>query len=243
MTEGSVDGAGEPWRVWAERYARVVDEVKRACERARRDPASVRIVTVSKGQSIVKISGAIRAGLRVFGESRPQEFREKWSFLKDLAEIEWHFVGHLQENKVRHVVGFCELIHSVDNLRLARAIAVRAQQLGVQAPVLLQVNVSGEATKGGVAPGEVLDLSGRMAGLEGVQLSGLMTLAPHGGEEDSRWVFRHLAELAREVDGAGIAGVSMEHLSMGMTNDYRVAVEEGATIIRVGRAILGQRRK
>ncbi len=226
----------------ANRYAGVVDEVRRACERTGRDPADVRIVTVSKGQPVVRISQAFRAGLRVFGESRPQEFREKRSFLDGLAEIEWHFIGRLQDNKVRHLVGLCHLIHSVDRIGLARAISARAQQVGVQAGVLLQVNVSGEASKAGVRPSDVVDLVARMAEMEGLQLRGLMTLAPHGEQEDSRWVFRRLAELAGEVDQAGIAGISMQHLSMGMTNDYQVAVEEGATIVRVGRAILGPRR-
>lgn len=226
----------------ARRHDEVATRVRDACRRTGRDEDSVRIITVTKGQPLIKVSRALSAGLRVFGESRPQEFREKHSFLEDVSGIQWHFIGPLQANKVRHVVGLCSLLHSVDNLDLARAVDHRAGALGIQADALLQVNASGEASKQGVAPGEVLDTVREISRLEGIRLLGLMTMAPYGDPGAARSVFRTVACLAEEVAEAGIEGVSMDELSMGMTDDYQVAVEEGATLVRVGRAILGPRR-
>ncbi len=224
------------------RHAEVAIRVREACRRVGRDESSVRIITVTKGQPMIKTSRALSAGLRVFGESRPQEFRSKHSLLEDVADIRWHFIGPLQANKVKHVVGLCSLLHSVDTLSLARAVAERAGALGIRADILLQVNASGETSKQGVAPGEVVNAAREIATLEGVRLLGLMTMAPYGDSGAARCVFRKVASLAEEVREAGIRGVLMDELSMGMTDDYQVAVEEGATLVRVGRAILGPRR-
>jgi pyridoxal phosphate enzyme (YggS family) len=222
----------------AGRLEKVVTRMRAAAERAGRDPAAVTLVAVSKAFPTDVILEGIGAGLTDFGENRAQELRAKVTTIGDRAR--WHFVGHLQTNKVRHVVGSVALVHSVDRYGVAEAIARRARSLGIVQEVLIEVNVAGERTKHGVAPDEAVALAAAADALVGVGVRGLMTMPPPARDpEQVRPYFRTLAELhgslLQRVPRAG-------ELSMGMSGDFEVAIEEGATIVRVGEAIFGPRR-
>ena len=221
----------------AARYEAVRRQVADAADIAGRDPSDVRIVAVTKTVGLDEIAQAVEAGVCDFGENRVQEFLGKYGLF---PTVDWHFIGTLQTNKVKDVVRRACLIHSVDSLRLLDEIDRRAGQAGVVQRVLLQVNVSGEASKHGFEPGELRDALVEASRLPHVEVRGLMTMAPFGRPEDSRWVFRELKELRDSLREMPLNGVELDELSMGMSSDYRVAVEEGATIVRVGRAIFGR---
>jgi len=221
----------------AERYRAVRRAVADAADAAGRDPDEITIVAVTKNVGIAEIKQAYAAGIRDFGENRVQEFVGKHGLF---PEVRWHFIGTLQSNKVKDVVGRAALIHSVDSVGLLSRIDRIASERGVVQPVLLQVNVSGEATKHGFRPEDVEDALRAASGMRAVRVEGLMTIAPLAKPEQVRWVFRGLADLFASLSSLRFNGVEMRELSMGMTNDYRVAIEEGATIIRVGRAIFGK---
>lgn len=221
----------------ATRYEAVRRQVADAADCAGRSPDDVAIVGVTKTVGIPEIGAAIAAGMRDFGENRAQEFTGKQALF---PQVRWHFIGTLQTNKVKDVVGKAALIHSVDSPHLLDHVARRAEQLEVVQPLLLQVNVSGEGSKHGVEPGELRELLVEASSLPGVEVRGLMTMAPFGRPEDARWVFRSLRELATSLSALRLNGVELEELSMGMTNDFKVAVEEGATMVRIGRAIFGR---
>ena len=218
--------------------AEVQRRIEHACERAGRDASSVTLVAVSKTWPTEVLMVALAAGQLHLGENRAQELEHKAQALGG-STVQWHFVGHLQSNKVRQVVGRAELIHSVDRFGLAEAISRRAASLGLVQSVLIEVNVSGEATKGGVEPARCRSLAGEAAGLPGIEVRGLMTMAPFSDQpEDSRPFFGELASL-RDLVLADVPGAS--ELSMGMTRDFEVAIEEGATLVRVGEAVFGPR--
>ncbi|WP_267192538.1 YggS family pyridoxal phosphate-dependent enzyme [Parvivirga hydrogeniphila] len=223
--------------VIAERYRAVRRAVADAADAAGRDPDDITIVAVTKNVGVAEIRQAIAAGIRDFGENRVQEFLGKYGLFPD---VRWHFIGTLQSNKVKDVVGRAVLIHSVDSVDLLARIDRIASERGVVQPVLLQVNVSGEATKHGFAPEEVEDALKAAAEMGSVRVDGLMTIAPLARPEQVRWVFRGLADLFASLSALRFNGTEMHELSMGMTNDFRVAIEEGATIVRVGRAIFGK---
>jgi pyridoxal phosphate enzyme (YggS family) len=211
-------------------------DVRRRIEAAATN--EVLLVAISKTWPADVCLEAIEAGAEVLGENRAQEFRDKYAVLTGRAR--WHFVGHLQTNKVRHVVGAAELIHSVDRFGLAEAIDKRARSLGIVQDVLIEVNVSGEASKNGIEPARAGGLIERIDALPGVAVRGLMTMPPLTPDpEDSRPYFKDLAALR---DSIGDRHPDVLHLSMGMTRDFEVAIEEGATIVRVGEAIFGSRR-
>lgn len=217
------------WDV-ARGLAETRERIARACARAGRDPAKVTLVAVSKTHAPDAVRAAFAAGQRVFGESYAQELAGKAGALADL-DLEWRMIGHLQRNKVKLVVAAGAAIDSVDSPRLASAIARRASDRGVRVPVCLQVNVAGEARKSGVAPSGVGALVQHVRALPGLELRGLMTVPP--ADEDPRPYFRALRELAEEHD--------LPELSMGMSGDLETAIEEGATMVRVGTAIFGPR--
>jgi pyridoxal phosphate enzyme (YggS family) len=220
-----------------ESLARVRERVTTAAERAGRNPADVTLVAVSKTFPIDVIQKVIECGAADLGENRAQEFREKVAALGDAAR--WHFVGPLQTNKVRIVVGAAQLIHSVDRLQLAEAISRRAAALDIVQEVLLEVNITGEAAKHGAEPERAVELAVAMHGLGNLTVSGLMTMAPFSDDpETSRPYFRQLAQLRDEV-AAVVPGAT--GLSMGMSRDFEVGIEEGATLVRVGEAIFGSR--
>lgn len=221
----------------AERYARVLDRIAGAAGRAGRDPDEVTLVAVSKTWPADVLKEAAGAGVEVFGENRAQELREKHAVLGD--RVRWHFVGPLQSNKVRHVVGVAELVHSVDRYGLAEAIGRRARSLGVVQDVLIEVNVGGEVTKHGVEPAGAARLAEEVAALEGVAVRGLMAIPPRVADPEAvRPYFRDLVGL-REVVTRSVPEAT--ELSMGMSADFEQAIEEGATIVRVGEAIFGPR--
>ncbi|WP_287152867.1 YggS family pyridoxal phosphate-dependent enzyme [Candidatus Solincola tengchongensis] len=218
-----------------ENLRRVRERIARAAARAGRDPAGVGLVVVSKGRTVAEIREVLAAGHRVLGENRAQELREKMSSIAE--DVEWHFVGHLQTNKVNMVVGKVRLIHSLDSLKLAEAVSSRACRLGTVQEVLVQVNISGEDSKFGVAPEEARGLLERLVELPGLRVRGLMTIAPLWAEgEEARPYFRRLRELRDELK-EDFPAVDLSCLSMGMTQDYEVAVEEGADLVRVGTAV------
>jgi len=187
-----------------------------------------------------RIREAIEAGQKIFGENRVQEALAKYEILGD--DCRWHMVGHLQRNKVKHALRMFELIHSLDSLRLAEEIEKQAGKVGTIAQTLLQVNVSGEETKFGVAEDEVLTLIEKVAELQHVRIMGLMTIGPIVSEpEEVRPYFARLREIFEDIKGRKIPNVEMKYLSMGMTQDFEVAVEEGANMLRIGTAIFGPR--
>jgi pyridoxal phosphate enzyme (YggS family) len=221
----------------ASRFEAVRRAVADAADCAGRSPDDVTIVGVTKTVGIDDIRQAITAGIYDFGENRVQEFLGKYGLFPD---VRWHFIGTLQTNKAKDVVGRAYLIHSVDSLKLLNAIDRKAAELGVVQPVLLEVNVSGEGSKHGFAVPDMTDALVEASRFENVEVRGLMTMAPYARPEEVRWVFRELRELRDSLREMPLNGVELHELSMGMTNDYRVAVEEGATIVRVGRAIFGR---
>ncbi len=221
----------------ASRYEAVRRQVADAADVSGRQPSDVTIVAVTKTVGIAEVRAALTAGLEDFGENRVQEFLGKYGLFPD---AHWHFIGTLQTNKVKDVVGRAWLIHSVDSLHLLAEISRRAEKAGVVQPVLLQVNVSGEESKHGFDCCDVREALIEASRMGSVEVRGLMTMAPFGRPEDARWVFRELRELRDSLREMPLNGVELTELSMGMSNDFRVAVEEGATIVRVGGAIFGR---
>lgn len=221
---------------------RVEERIAEAARRAGRNPDDVTIVGVTKGLPVERVLPGIRAGLTHLGESYVQEALEKYQQLGS-QPVTWHFIGHLQSNKVKQALTMFQWVHSVDSLRLAEEISRRAlQPPAAEVNVLLEVNTSAEETKFGTRPEEAPALAEKVGALPGVRLLGLMTIAPLVADpEEARACFRRLRELARRIESLGLPGVEMTHLSMGMTSDFEVAVEEGATIVRIGTAIFGPR--
>lgn len=223
-----------------ERLDLVRENISAACRRAGRDVSEVELVAVSKTKPVSDIQVVYDAGIREFGENKVQEMNEKQAVLP--SDINWHMIGHLQRNKVKNVVGTTKLIHSVDSIRLAEEISREAQKKQCVADILLEVNVAGEETKFGFTPDETLAAAEEVGRLPGLHVKGLMTSAPFvENAEENRKYFRKLRELAVDIRKKNIDNVDMVFLSMGMTNDYAVAVEEGATHVRVGTAIFGNR--
>lgn len=211
--------------------------IRRAALVAGRDPAGVLLIAVAKTWPADAVAEAVRSGVTDIGENRAQELSQKSALLGD--RVRWHFVGALQTNKVRAVVGTAVLVHSVDRIELADAIAGRARSAGISQEVLIEVNVSGEESKNGVETSAALGFAEEVGRLEGVTVRGLMTIPPLAADpEASRPHFRELARLGAELKGR-VAGAS--ELSMGMTGDFEVAIEEGATMIRLGEAVFGPR--
>lgn len=218
---------------------RVRERIKAAAHRAGRRPEEIKLVAVTKTVPPEIIKEAIEGGVDILGENRVQELLQKYHDVPPGPE--WHLIGHLQRNKVKKVIGKVAMIHSLDSWRLAEEISRVAQEKGTVADVLVQVNVAGEATKYGLKPAEVADFIDAAAALPGLAVRGLMTIAPWTGNmEEVRPVFRELKELAGRLKNTA-AGSGMDYLSMGMSGDFEVAVEEGANILRIGSAIFGGR--
>jgi pyridoxal phosphate enzyme (YggS family) len=225
----------------AQNLAKVENQMESAARKAGRDPKSVELVVVSKGVPLEKMVQARGVGAMVFGESRIQEADQKIAVMGHEG-LRWHLIGHLQKNKVRRIFDLFDLIHSVDSLELAEAIHKESVKRDRVMPILVQVNVSGEEAKFGVAPGEVEPLLAGVSKLTGIHVEGLMTIPPlSDNPEDSRRYFARLREIRDGLIKSGIDNVSLDHLSMGMSNDFTIAIEEGATLIRVGSAIFGER--
>lgn len=216
-----------------------------------RRPGAIRLVAAGKGVTAERLNEAIRYGVDIIGENRVQEALDKIDKVDKIREtgtglphqISWHFIGKLQRNKVRDAAGKFDLIHSLDSRPLAEEINKWAEKRGLIQKVLLEVNVGGEETKGGIMPEKALGLIKEVSLYKHISVRGLMIVPPVSSDpEGSRIFFRKLSELAKDITKEGIDRISMEELSMGMSDDFEVAVEEGATMVRIGRAIFGLRR-
>lgn len=218
----------------------VRENIQKACEKAGRSPQEVTLIAVSKTKPLFMLEEAYEAGARDFGENKVQEILEKHPKMPEDARF--HMIGHLQRNKVKQVLPHAVLIHSVDSYRLAEQISQEAGKLGITAKILLEVNVAKEESKFGMMPEDVGEMAGQIAALPHLQIEGLMTIAPFVDDpEKNRPVFRKLYQLSVDIKKKNIDNVNMGVLSMGMTGDYQVAVEEGSTMIRVGTGIFGAR--
>ena len=225
----------------ADNVERVRTRMRQAAERAGRDPRAVRLVAASKTVDAARIRAAIAAGVTILGENYLQETRQKMGQL-GRAGVEWHLIGPLQRNKVRYVFDLFDMMQSLDRLELAEEINRRAERLGRRLPVLLEVNVGGEASKSGWTPTGLLNDVRQLASLPHIQVRGLMTIPPPTPQPDeARPFFRQLRQLRDHLVQEGYDGMTFDELSMGMTADYEVAIEEGATLVRVGTAIFGPR--
>lgn len=221
------------------RLENIKERIKRAAEKNKRDIDSISLVAVSKRHSLEKINLFADQGIHLFGESRVQELTDKYAKRPDLN---WHFIGHLQRNKVKYLMRMenCKLIHSLDSWRLAKEINKRAKKNNRIMPLLLQVNVADEDSKYGITVEKANDFLTKAEKLENINIIGLMTMAPHlSDSEEVRPVFRKLAQLKNDMNKNGF---QLSELSMGMSNDFEVAIEEGSTMVRIGSALFGSRR-
>lgn len=228
-----------------ENLSSIRERIDAACARADRDRRDVHLIAVSKTVPAEIVRQAIESGVRILGENRVQEAAEKIAALKpntSHTETEWHLIGHLQSNKARRAVELFDAIHTIDSLKLAERISQIAGEMNKRMPVFIEVNLGGEASKAGIEPEAVLPLIEAISKLDHLLLKGLMAVPPFfDHEEEVRPYFRRLRGLREEARAAGIAGPAFCDLSMGMSNDFEVAIEEGATFVRVGTAIFGAR--
>lgn len=227
----------------AENIARVQERMAGAARRSRRSVDDISLMAVTKTFGPERIREAYTAGLRLFGENRVQEFGEKVERLRDLAGGEWHMIGHLQSNKANKAAELFAAVDSVDSLRVAERLNSAAEKLAKKLAVLIEINVGGEEAKSGLNPdsSELNDILTAASGFDHLEIRGLMAIPPFSDPERARPYFQHLRELRDEIAARGVAGVSMDVLSMGMSHDFEVAIEEGSTCVRVGTGIFGQR--
>mgnify|MGYP000510747127 FL=1 len=223
-----------------ENLANVEKNIEQACKNAGRSRDEVTLIAVSKTKPVEMLQEIYNENIRDFGENKVQELCSKMEQLP--SDIRWHMIGHLQRNKVKYIVGKVELIHSVDTYRLAEEINIQAKKQNVIVPILVEVNIAHEESKFGISAEDAILLVEDISKLENIRIKGLMTIAPYvGNPEDNRLYFRKIKQLSVDITNKNIDNVSMEILSMGMTGDYMVAIEEGATMVRVGTGIFGER--
>lgn len=224
----------------ADNFKTIMDRIAAAAQRAGREPFSIKLVVVTKTVEVERIQEAVIAGAAILGENRVQEAKEKIEQLGAIAR--WHLIGHLQTNKSKYAVKLFDMIHSVDSLELASEIDKQAAKIGKIQDVLVEVSIAGEASKAGVSVADVGGLVKAAANLKNISIKGLMTIPPFLDDpEEVRPYFRALRELATSIADEKIPNVSMQELSMGMSGDFETAVEEGATMVRAGSAIFGER--
>lgn len=224
----------------AENLKQVEENIEKACQRAGRKREEVTLIAVSKTKPVTMLSEIYNCGVRDFGENKVQEICEKRDLLP--SDIRWHMIGHLQRNKVKYIIKDTALIHSVDSYRLAEEINIQAKKIRRIVPILIEVNIAEESSKFGIASNETLQLTEEIARLDNLRIQGLMTIAPYTeNPEENRSYFEKIRELSVDIKRENIDNVSMDILSMGMTGDYMTAIEEGATIVRVGTGIFGAR--
>ncbi len=224
--------------------ARVHEAIASAARRANRNPTEIRLMAVTKTVPPERIREAYDAGIRMFGENRVQEFAAKADGLRDLAGAEWHMIGHLQSNKAGKAVELFAHLDSGDSVRLAQKLNAAASELGKRIFVLIEINIGGEQVKNGVAPGsaELENLLNAAPEFSSLEFCGLMTVPPYNDDpEHSRRYFRKIRELFDQIAKQNLPGVRMDVLSMGMSHDFEVAIEEGSTCVRIGTAIFGAR--
>ena len=225
----------------SENFKYIKQSIVKAAKRVGRDPSEIKLLAVTKEQSDVIVTEAIQAGMTLLGENKVQEASGKIEVLGRNG-LEWHFIGRLQKNKVKFIFDLFDLIHSVDSFSLAEAIHKKAQKIGSCMPILLQINISGEKSKLGINPLNLPEEIKKIAKLEGVKVCGLMTIPPfNSNPENSRSYYVRLRELRDTCSNLNIPRINLNELSMGMSNDYEVAIEEGATLVRVGTGLFGPR--
>lgn len=223
-----------------ENLQKVEENIEAACKRAGRDRSEVTLIAVSKTKPVDMLQEVYDTGIREFGENKVQEMMDKYEVLP--KDIHWHMIGHLQRNKVKYLMGKTALIHSVDSLRLAEEISAQSVKHDVITDILIEVNIAGEESKFGTSKEEAMALVEAAAKLPNIHICGLMTIAPYVDDpEDNRKYFRGIRELSVDIKEKNIDNVDMRILSMGMSGDYEVAIEEGATMVRVGTGIFGAR--
>lgn len=225
----------------AENVAAIKERMASACIRAGRDPGQVRLIAVTKTVPLGLIREGVQAGLSILGENYAQEARRKVDALTDM-QVSWHFIGHLQSNKARVAVECCDWIHTLDRTSLAKEIDRQARKRGIRVPVLIQVNIGDESSKSGVSPEALHSLFQEILPLEGLAVRGLMTLPPYLDDpEEARPYFRRMRELLEHLREESSFPDELTELSMGMSHDFEVAIEEGATLVRIGTALFGKR--
>ena len=223
-----------------ENLAQVEKNIELACKKAGRDRSEVTLIAVSKTKPVEMIQEIYDEGIRDFGENKVQELDQKMPVMPE--DIKWHMIGHLQRNKVKYIAGKVTLIHSVDTYRLAEEINIQAKKKNVIIPILIEVNIAQEESKFGTSKEDAILLVEEISKLENVRIKGLMAIAPNVSDpEENRLYFRGIKQLSVDIRNKNIDNVSMDILSMGMTGDYMVAIEEGATMVRVGTGIFGER--
>lgn len=223
-----------------ENLAVIESEIQKACQRSGRARDEVSLIAVSKTKPVSDLMEAYHLGVRVFGENKVQELADKYEAMP--GDIHWHMIGHLQRNKVKYIIDKVDLIHSVDSLRLAQTIEKEAARRNITANILIEVNVAKEESKFGLMPEELPEFILEAARFRHIQVKGLMTIAPFVADpEENRSIFQRLRKLSVDIAEKNVDNITMRILSMGMTNDYTVAIEEGATMIRVGTGIFGKR--
>ncbi len=228
-------------RIVYENLSRIQEQMMKACHDAGRDYNRVKLLAVTKTVDAERINAAIHLGVRQIGENRVQEFLKKRDQL-DLSATSVHLIGHLQTNKVRQIVGQVQMIESVDSLRLANAISKRSEELDTVTPILVEVNIGGEEAKSGVSPEALEELLYQIASLKGVSVQGLMTIPPIlEKEQEKRAIFSKMYQLFVDIRDKKIDNISMQELSMGMSGDFREAILEGSSIVRIGSALFGER--
>ncbi len=224
----------------AQNLEEVEKRIQAACDRAGRDRSEVTLIAVSKTKPVSDIRQAMDCGITVFGENKVQEINDKTEEIKE--PLDWHMIGHLQTNKVKYLPGKVCMIHSVDRMSLAEEIEKQAAKHGIVMDVLCEVNMAGEDTKFGLTPEEAPDFVRSIAGFDHIRVRGLMTIAPYTEDpESNRQYFSALRKILEELQSENIPNTQLDTLSMGMTGDYEVAIEEGATFVRVGTGIFGER--
>jgi pyridoxal phosphate enzyme (YggS family) len=213
-------------------------KIKEAALKVNRDPQEIKLVAVTKTATLEQIKEAINEGVKIIGENKVQKATEKYQVLT--TEVKWHLIGHLQTNKVKYAVEIFDLIHSVDSIKLAKEIDKRSVQFKKIIDVLIEVNISGEETKYGYNPEKVEAFLKEISECSGIRVRGLMTIAPISkNKEEVRPYFRRLRELSERIRDKNIKNIKMDYLSMGMTDDFEIAIEEGANMVRIGRGIFG----
>lgn len=224
----------------AQNLKTVEENISQACQKSGRERADVTLIAVSKTKPVQMMEEAMRAGMRTFGENKVQEILKKQPLLPD--DTDWHLIGHLQRNKVRQITGKVSMIHSVDSLRLAEQIQKEYERQNLTAKILIEVNIAKEETKFGIMPEEAEEIVREISKMPNIRVCGLMTIAPYVEDpEQNRVHFHNLRKLLVDINRKNIDNISMTELSMGMTGDYEIAIEEGATFVRVGTGIFGSR--
>ena len=222
-------------------YLRIKQIIEAKAKECKRDPDDIQIVAVSKTKSVEAVESAVKAGVEILGENYIQEAVQKIEALES-HPVSWHFIGHLQSNKAKYAVPAFDLIHTVDRVKLAKEIEKQAEKINKVQDILIQVNIGEEDSKSGAPKENALSLAKEIGGMKHLALKGLMSMPPFFDEPDkARPYFRELAELKEKINNAGVPGVFLTELSMGMSGDYEVAIEEGATMVRIGTSIFGKR--